>query len=676
VDILTAPFVPSEAKEMRSALIQMEDEIDTAVQKAEAKGRTISSTDLERIKSKFIDAMKLKGEAEKTYGTFDIEAKMSQTLANVGAYKETLKRTRYNKYDSIGGALKTSALDQQKELMINLIKAEIEDSIGISISDLSAQDTIFRELDQINPSLYSLRKLLQNSDKGLGAIIRQQGIISGDMLAAILDKETSPDYVNAVKAEIFDILSANKNQAKINVANALQKTLTDAAEGRVLNVADVMRKFLYEAEEMKGAVKKATTEITASDRVRAYLGNMISDVIVEYGDDIVIEVPGAAASITLSQLSNYAHLTMEEGATKGVQGHVEAIEKLLRTLSEGLLDNDNNPLNLESVDVFDRGILGQVLKVERGQATNLETGALTDIPTLANKAEIDTLIDNMISAGELPEKINSNFLPQKIDSQFLEEFRLVNSSDEGVAEALITKRISASKQPLDSLATQTQINERMAEIANEVNERLLTLKLIKQRISLRGSLEQDEFKVIASYFQGKGATGTPSLAGVTDDKVLSSFDEAIDRIVAQYVPDEITAADIQRAIDMGVGSAAPTTPPNAAKYTRIQDFIKRGDFQELYQGVVKHKNKFLAAAAVAVGLTAYAKINKKDHSQEALSGPPLLPGGNPYERIPSNPMMISDAPIASSDGGVSYNISINEDQEKLEEFMSRARITN
>lgn len=667
MDILTAPFVPSEAKEMRSALLRMEDEIYIAEQKAKGKGRTISSTDLQRIKSKFIDLMELEGKAKETYGTFDIEAKMSGTLANLAAYKERLKRAPYNKYNSIGGALETVALNEQKASMINLIKAEIEDSIGISISDLSAQDTIFRELDQINPSLYGLRKLLQNSDKGLGAIIRQQGIISEDMFAAIIDKETSPDYVNAVKAEIFDILSANKNQAKINVANALQKTFTDAAEAGVIGLDDLMRKVLYESEEMKGAVKKATTEITANDRVRAYLGNMISDVIGEYGDNILIGVPSAAAPVSLSQLSNYAHLTMEEAATRRVKGHVDGIEKLLRTLGEGLLDADNNPLNLESVDVFDRGILGQVLKVERGQATNLETGALTDIPTLANKAEIDTLIGNMISAGELPEGI---------DSQFLEDFRLINSSNEEAAEALITKRLSASKQPLDSLATQEKINERMAQIATEVNERLLTLKLIKQRISLRGSLEQDEFKVIASYFQGKGATGTPSLVGVRDDKVLESFNEAVDRIAAQYAPDEVTAAEIQRAIDMGVGSAAPTTPPNAAKYTRIQDFIKRGDFQELYQGVVKHKNKFLAAAAVAVGLTAYAKINKKDHSQEALSGPPLLPGGNPYERIPSNPMMISDAPIASSDGGVSYNISINEDQEKLEEFMSRARITN
>lgn len=653
--------------EMRSKLLYMEDEIDTAVRKAGAKGRTVNSTDLQKIKSNFINLMELEGKAKETYGTFDIESRMSGTLSNLAAYKERLKRAPYNKYNSIGGALETVALNQQKTSMINLIKAEIEDSIGISISDLSAQDTIFRELDQINPSLYGLRKLLQNPDQGIGAMIRKQGIISGDMFSAILSQETPAGYIDDVKAQIFDILSANKNQAKINVANALQKTFTDAAEAGVIGLDDLMRKVLYESEEMKGAVKKATTEITANDRVRAYLGNIISDVIGEYGDNILIGVPSAAAPVSLSQLSNYAHLTMEEAATRRVKGHVDGIEKLLRTLGEGLLDADNNPLNLESVDVFDRGILGQVLKVERGQATNLETGALTDIPTLTNKAEIDTLIGNMISAGELPEGI---------DSQFLEDFRLINSSNEEAAEALITKRLSASKQPLDSLATQEQINERMAQIATEVNERLLTLKLIKQRISLRGSLEQDEFKVIASYFQGKGATGTPSLAGVRDDKVLESFNEAIDRIVAQYQPDEVTAAEIQRAIDMGVGSTTPTPPPNAAKYTRIQDFIKRGDFKELYQGVVKHKNKFLAAAAVAVGLTAYAKINKKDHSQEALSGPPLLPGGNPYERIPSNPMMISDAPIASSDGGVSYNISINEDQERLEEFMSRARITN
>jgi hypothetical protein len=98
--------------------------------------------------------------------------------------------------------------------------------------------------------------------------------------------------------------------------------------------------------------------------------------------------------------------------------------------------------------------------------------------------------------------------------------------------------------------------------------------------------------------------------------------------------------------------------------------------RELYEGALKNKGKIAGVAAIATGLAIFGSINKKEHTQEAMSGPPLLPGGNPYERIPSSPMGFSDAPISQNGQGMSYNISVDGDQDNMEQFMNRARISN
>jgi hypothetical protein len=98
--------------------------------------------------------------------------------------------------------------------------------------------------------------------------------------------------------------------------------------------------------------------------------------------------------------------------------------------------------------------------------------------------------------------------------------------------------------------------------------------------------------------------------------------------------------------------------------------------REMYQGALRNKGKIAGVAALATGLAVFGSINKKERTQEAMSGPPLLPGGNPYERIPTQQMQIPDAPIASGNQGMSYNISVNGDQAQMEELMNRARISN
>ena len=131
-----------------------------------------------------------------------------------------------------------------------------------------------------------------------------------------------------------------------------------------------------------------------------------------------------------------------------------------------------------------------------------------------------------------------------------------------------------------------------------------------------------------------------------------------------------------RAARAASESFAETVPLASGKYTRIQDFIKSPQMREMYQGALRNKGKIAGVAAIATGLAIFGSINKKEHTQEAMSGPPLLPGGNPYERIPTQQMQIPDAPIASGNQGMSYNISVNGDQGQMEEFMNRARISN
>lgn len=95
-------------------------------------------------------------------------------------------------------------------------------------------------------------------------------------------------------------------------------------------------------------------------------------------------------------------------------------------------------------------------------------------------------------------------------------------------------------------------------------------------------------------------------------------------------------------------------------YRRISEMIKDSD-SSLRKIIDSRGFKGFAAGAVALiaGSFIYQNRKQKDHTQDAISGPPLMPGGNPYEaNYPSLQAAQEDfVPANPTIAGMQYRIN-------------------
>ncbi len=313
---------------------------------------------------------------------------------------------------------------------------------------------------------------------------------------------------------------------------------------------------------------------------------------------------------------------------------------------------------------MDKEFLSQIFKVNKGLAKNIETGILERVPELVNPEEIQEILDGMTGTS--------------IDLEFLQDFLLSNEEDLNPTTGVIAQRIRNAS----SIVGKTE-----EEIEKEISERIRLMGSIRTRYGAILETQRPEYAQFQTMLEGGETisivdeTGkaveltTPSLRIEATDRPLGTVDDAIKEMIEGFqreAGDKI-ASETESNIARTLADSATTAP---GKYTRIQDYLKSAKMQELYEGLLKNKNKIGGIAAITTGLAIFGSIKRKEHTREAVSGPPLLPGGNPYERIPSAEMQMPSAPVSSGGQGMSYNVSVNGDQDNVEEFMDRARISN
>ncbi|MFZ4104978.1 hypothetical protein [Flavobacterium sp.] len=313
---------------------------------------------------------------------------------------------------------------------------------------------------------------------------------------------------------------------------------------------------------------------------------------------------------------------------------------------------------------MDKEFLSQIFKVNKGLAKNIETGILERVPELVNPEEIQEILDGMTGTS--------------IDLEFLQDFLLNDAEDLNPTTGVIAQRMRNAS----SIIGKTE-----EEIEEEISERIRLMGSIRTRYGAILETQRPEYAQFQTMLEGGETistvdeTGkvveltTPSLRIEATDRPLGTVDDAIKEMIEGFqreAGDKI-AFETESNIARTLADSATTAP---GKYTRIQDYLKSAKMQELYEGLLKNKNKIGGIAAITTGLAIFGSIKRKEHTREAVSGPPLLPGGNPYERIPSAEMQMPSAPVSSGGQGMSYNVSVNGDQDNVEEFMDRARISN
>jgi hypothetical protein len=311
---------------------------------------------------------------------------------------------------------------------------------------------------------------------------------------------------------------------------------------------------------------------------------------------------------------------------------------------------------------MDKEFLSKIFKVNVPSAKNIETGILERVPELVNPEEIQEILDGMTGTS--------------IDLEFLQDFLLNDAEDLNPTTGVIAQRMRNASIGIDE-----------KEIEKRISERIRLISSIKTRYQALSESQRPEYSQFNAMLEGgkiiseKDETGklvdliTPNLRTEATDRPFGTFEEDLERSLRGFIREEGDEAALRTEDDIAKSFAdSATTAPG--KYTRIQDYLKSAKMQELYEGLLKNKNKIGGIAAITTGLAIFASIKRKEHTREAVSGPPLLPGGNPYERIPSAEMQMPSAPVSSGGQGMSYNVSVNGDQDNVEEFMDRARISN
>jgi hypothetical protein len=315
-----------------------------------------------------------------------------------------------------------------------------------------------------------------------------------------------------------------------------------------------------------------------------------------------------------------------------------------------------DPNLLVPKNLMDKDFLSNLFKTDIGSATNAETGILGSIPKLVNAEEVQQVLDGM-SGSSIKMDLLEDFLSFNEDPIRTENMIAERTRNAAVAEGINDEKV----------------------IAARISNRQRTIGLIRQRYTALENQKDEVYQQFKRFAEDGGAVTaegviTPRITKEATEDSMGTISESIESMMKRFIREN--EDNETRAARAASESFAETVPLASGKYTRIQDFIKSPQMREMYQGALRNKGKIAGVAALATGLAVFGSINKKERTQEAMSGPPLLPGGNPYERIPTQQMQIPDAPIASGNQGMSYNISVNGDQGQMEELMNRARISN
>ena len=608
----------------------------------------VKGKDQKALQSKagLLKILGLEGEAKDKYAIMSAEFDRIVAPLNlrIQMFQDRLKTQKYNEYvpfDQIAmkfrqsESLNTSMKSLQASIKFNL--ENTEGQFGRSIDDLVLQNSALERIKDIKLSSRSLNK------DSLGDALVRAGVTDESELAQLLNANNTGAYEQARRMFVGNIQAANA-MAKEEITKSVSQFFNNN-DPSLNNIEDVMDKLLFEVAEMKQA-GKVSGYPTATQRATATIGKLLDEVLLSE-NPIEITLP-TSEKITLQELARFARNRMQQSFNKPFS----ALENDMVAFIQAAKNNSTDPDILAQEDLMDKKFLSKLFNMDTPSATNLETGRLNRIPGFVDSKEIEDILSSI------------NGKSKKVDLQFVEDF-LAFIDDDNQAANLINQRIrSAASAGTTEEAISEEIFSRISLVSSAKNSyQANRLAETDEMIAIRDTLERASVKKIER-------------ATTTLPEMVDTFMEEASGL-AKGTDDEIRAA-VDRAIasSYDASGSAPAPAPVAGKYTRIQDFMKSPQMRELYEGALKNKGKIAGVAAIATGLAIFGSINKKERTREAMSGPPLLPGGNPYERIPTQQMQIPDAPIASGNQGMSYNISVDGDQDNMEQFMNRARISN
>jgi len=608
-------------------------------------------TTVEETKKGLLDAFGLKDDAAE-YKTPDVDGVIGKVNVTLDKARKQLNATKFNVYapnNALEASYQNKYLKNQIQELQGSILKSLSESEGLDLSDLLSQQKLIRSIESDGLNKMTLRQ----------AHIREPlinlGLMDETELTRIIKQGTKLEF-SELESNILAKLKAAKSFSRHATGKAVADFFTSYTQKGIddFNPENspirVMDQLLFEIENMKNATRVASA--STEQQKTALFGQMI-EAALQSEQELNVNIGGGTA-FSLQDLRNYVSISHNKKITQSYADDTEKITNIIQGMIDKSAMTSDEKL-AAAKNLMDKQLLDQLFPVDLASATNIESKSLKSIPKL-------------IALEQVQEVLGSSD-PNDDIIQFLEDFLAMNQNSEKAEEA-IENRLKTINETLGDAKLDDE------SIFAQIKDRINKINSIKNRYNAVISEQTDEYRKLQDLFKENREISPgvflPNLEPAPVDPASVQASDLVDDVVQKLIKN-FNIDETDSAINQSLSSSGVNNPGN---YTRIQDFLKSASMKQIYEGLLKHKTKIIGAAAIGTGLAVFGSIRNKERTQESLSGPPLLPGGNPYERIPNTPINLSEAPIAQGNQGTSYNVSINGDQDKIQEFMTRARTSN
>lgn len=319
---------------------------------------------------------------------------------------------------------------------------------------------------------------------------------------------------------------------------------------------------------------------------------------------------------------------------RDVYGQIDQAVKLKNVSYQSLI----NALDIETAGTYRdigalRALIGEGVdeKYEKVQQNIFDVRRLTRLDRFTNFDP--TVADEAISILKQYAKPDEKLTMDNLRRQANRAIEDMIDSDRGTLKEAILQTLVGNRQAMfeDGADEAAQAQARM--LAQEAQKQANIINAIASRAELGGE------RIADLVTEGQ------------IEEIAPGTDEGLERLIR---------------VANGSEDAAANRP---AVYKRLSE--KVNDFKNLYKNDKLIRRGTLAIAALAIGSIAYTEV--KERTADSITGPPLLPGGNPYES--EYPSLSSQIPSLSNGGyspGMSYQVSINGSREQVDQFNASA----
>jgi ribosomal protein S17E len=562
----------------------------------------------------------------------------------------------------IAGILENLGIKNLNEAGDSLVY-ELGRRIGAHKAGLAALDISDVESLAIDPRLYNIKLAHQSAGELLS-----RGLIEG---ANIVSSSSIFDDVQRARAEAvkseYEGLSASSAKS-IGEAVTLSTDSRYASAAVQLNAADDMATRIN-AKQRNAFMNMSPSEIDAfyfrrqgalmASEIESMAARIVADNQEEYKNieefersikfsEDAAETQKLQAQVARMQLGEKIQADMELG-----------LEKLRE---QGFADLDE----LDLMDVVERQ--ERVQKVSQRKIGRLPTmdpsGGISPLAELSQTAELRRNM-TMIMTSPGFEGSDTYKINQIVDRHM----SFLNPSLRGRTEASLADDVGVLQKLIVGIAEQDRTGRRTRGFIGGMVPTLDTL--------LDGLMSKDEFLEVADLLKmtmdddlrGAALDVAPNrdLLEANIGGVRKSVGEAQVLYAARakglqdrYVDPTTGRLSIPQILNTSTGGASGSPTPIAGqKYKRITEAISDGTIKKLMD---KPYVRGTLIGTAALGAFGFIYSARKDHTEEDIQGPPLLPGGSAYDSAyPGNTLNLQNPNymLSSGQNGVTYKVNVS-----------------